>query len=329
MMSDSTQVSSANIDINDNFALWLRPFLETCLWANSHYRSLGEQDEALLLAAAWKFFADDVASSRELLAKAASRPAGSALAELRPEQFRGITLATFIETTGIPRNTVSRRLDDLVKGGRLNISGDGTYRLATTPVEMLDLAKPVYIFAQWMLVFRGLPASALGEPKSLLSFGSLVRHFLAAYIALLKGRRINTGNTAHTGVQLSIMLLQAMNVERQITLEGPSAGWGFRRYQTISASSLDQPYLIEQVAALADISAPNARKSCRQLAELGLITLKDSSSYTVGGAKLTAEIIELKNRGHRRYYSPEVEQSLVRFTRNAFARAERLAKKSR
>ena len=176
----NTKVSNASFDINEIFVLWVRPFLETCLFVNNHYRSLGEQDEALLLAAAWKFFSDDIASNRNLLTSIGTHPAESALAKISPEHFRGITLATFIETTGIPRNTASRRLDDLVKQGRLNISGDGTYRLANTPLELLDLAKPVYMFAQWMLTFHGLPFSALGAPKSLLSFGSLVRHFLTA-----------------------------------------------------------------------------------------------------------------------------------------------------
>ena len=324
----NTKVSSASFDINEIFVLWVRPFLETCLFVNNHYRSLGEQDEALLLAAAWKFFSDDIASNRNLLTSIGTHPAEAALPKIGPEHFRGITLATFIETTGIPRNTASRRLDDLVKQGRLQVSGDGTYRLASTPLEILDLAKPTYIFAQWMLVFYGLPPSALGEPKSLLSFGSLVRHLLAAYVALLKGRRVTTGNTAHIGVQLCLMLLHSLAVSRQLILEGPSAGWGFRRYQLIALGLQDQPYFIREIAALADLPVAVARKSCRQLEELGLIAVKDNEAVTVGGVQLSPEEMGAENRA-RRIYSVEMEQSLVRLTRNALARAERLAKKSR
>jgi predicted transcriptional regulator len=324
----NTKVSSASFDINEIFVLWVRPFLETCLFVNNHYRSLGEQDEALLLAAAWKFFSDDIASNRNLLTSIGTHPAESALAKISPEHFRGITLATFIETTGIPRNTASRRLDGLVKQGRLQVSGDSTYRLASTPLEMLDLAKPTYIFARWMLVFCGLPPSVLGEPGSLLSFGSLVRHYLAAYVELLKGRRVNTGNTAHIGVQLSIMLLHSVAVDRQLTLEGPSAGWGFRRYQLIAVDIKDQPYFIRELAALTDLPVQVVRRSCRQLEELGFVAVKDNEAITVGGTTLPPEVMGAENR-NRRMYSVEMEQSLVRFTRNALARAERLAKKSR
>ena len=321
----NTKVSSASFDINEIFVLWVRPFLETCLFVNNHYRSLGEQDEALLLAAAWKFFSDDIASNRNLLTSIATHPAESALAKISPEHFRGITLATFIETTGIPRNTASRRLDDLVKQGRLQVSGDSTYRLASTPLEILDLAKPTYIFAQWMLVFCGLTPSALGEPKSLLSFGSLVRHLLAAYVALLKGRRVTTGNTPHMGVQLALMLLHSVAVGRRVTLEGPSEGWGFRRYQLIALDIQTQPYFVREIAALSDLSVPVVRKSCRQLAELGLLAVEDSEKISVGGPQLSPEEMGAQVRA-RRLYSVEMEQSLVRFTRNALARAERLAK---
>ena len=154
----------------------------------------------------------------------------------------------------------------------------------TYALPILDLAKPTYIFAQWMLVFCGLAPSALGEPKSLLSFGSLVRHFLAAYVALLKGRRVNTGNTAHMGVQIALMLLHSVAVSRRVTLEGPSEGWGFRRYQLIALDIQTQPYFIREIAALTDLSVPVVRKSCRQLAELGLLAVEDNEKIKIGRA---------------------------------------------
>jgi cytosine/adenosine deaminase-related metal-dependent hydrolase len=181
------------------------------------------------------------------------------------------------------------------------------------------------MFAQWMLTFHGLPFSALGAPKSLLSFGSLVRHFLTAYVALLKSRRINTGPTPHVGVKLAMFLLQSMKMERLLTLEGPEAAWSFSRYQMLSLRTLDQPYFISQIAALADVPVEVVRNSCRSLEELGQIQVVDSHTVKVGGPHLTPEMILAAARA-RLFYSVEMEQGLIRFTRNALARAERLAK---
>ena len=124
------------------------------------------------------------------------------------------------------------------------------------------------------------------------------------------------------------MLLHSVAVSRRVTLEGPSEGWEFRRYQLIALDIQTQPYFIREIAALTDLSVPVVRKSCRQLAELGLLAVEDSEKITVGGPSLTQEEMGAQVRA-RRIYSVEMEQHISRFTRNALARAERLTKKSR
>ena len=104
---------------------------------------------------------------------------------------------------------------------------DGSYRLSQLREDIVDLSTPAFGFARWIAVAHGWPVSALGRPQSIWTYGSLVRHYFSAYIALVKGRRMQTGGISHVPVQMSLMLILVMKVARLLQLEGPPAKHDF------------------------------------------------------------------------------------------------------
>lgn len=317
-------VSSDAADAASTFLKWAWPFMEGCLWVNRRFRTVGDQDEALLFLTAWHFLMADIANSQELLGSVGNLPVRAGLARLSPERFRPSSIASFIEETGIPRETARRKLAALVGRGVFVTNNDGTYQLATLDEAIIDVIVPAFGLARWMAAINGWPPAALGQPVSVRSHGGLIRHYLAAYLAMVKARRIHTGRVSHVPVQMAIMLLQTMKVERKLKLEGPAPAADFQAYVALSLPLQDEPYYVRQIARLCDLPLDAVRTSCRQLDEdNGLVTRDGSEALRIGGRHLTTETY-----GNRRFYSLEIQQRVNQFTRHVLARAERLSRRS-
>ena len=314
--SDSLPVEP---DLSSTILLWARPFLEGCLWINRRFRHVGDQDEALLYLAAWHFLMGDIAANADVLGDIGRLPAEKGLLRLDLEDFRASPIAALAEETGIPRETVRRKASGLVRRGVFLVRRDGTFQLAAVTTDILDLLQPAQAFGQWVLLIHGVPPSALGQPRSVRSFGALVRHYLAAYLAQLRSRRIHTGAMSHVPVQVCLMLLHALKVERRMALQGPPDRWDFPTFIEISRHLFDEPYYLRQVSDMAGLSLAFVRASCRRLADLhGLVTLGEGDVLQIGGSKLNAA-----NVGDRRFYSRDVEQRLTVFARRVFDRVAR------
>ena len=189
-------VSPAAADVASTFLKWAWPFMEGCLWVNKRFRTVGDQDEALLYLTAWHFLMADIANSQELLGSVGNLPVRTGLSQLSPERFRPSSIASFIEETGIPRETARRKLAALVGRGIFTGNNEGAYQLATLDEAIIDVIVPAFGLARWMAGIYDWPANALGHPVSLRSHGGLIRHYLAAYLAMVKARRIHTGRVS-------------------------------------------------------------------------------------------------------------------------------------
>ncbi len=317
-------VSPEQADAASTFLKWAWPFMEGCLWVNKRYRTVGDQDEALLFLTAWHFLMADIANSQELLGSVGNLPVRAGLARLAPERFRPSSIASFIEETGIPRETARRKLAALVARGVFVTNNDGTYQLATLDEVILDVIVPAFGLARWMASINGWPPATLGQPVSVRSHGGLIRHYLAAYLAMVKARRIHTGRVSQVPVQMAIMLLQTMKVERKLKLEGPANASDFQTYVALSLPLLDEPYYLCQIAHLCDLPLDSVRTSCRQLDEdNGLVTRDGSEALRIGGLQLSTDTV-----GSRRFYSLEIQQRVSQFTKHVLARAERLSRRA-
>ena len=269
---------------------------------------------------------EDVAANRNILDKISTLPVDIGLKALTTSAFDGAPLAAFLEKTGIPRQTLTRKLNSLSRRGYLIFDRNGKYKLSSIPLDITGLTEPSYALAKWMLVFFGWRSSDFGTPKSLLSFGSINRYFLSSYIALAKSRRIHTGAKPLISVQISIMLMQVMNVERLIISQGPDDDWSFSKFMKLARQSLSGEYHINQISEFCDIPLSLVRKSCQTLdVDHGLIKFSNRNNITIGGRNLTDS--QFNTRGHR-FYSIEFEQYFSRFTRNVLERAERISQKS-
>jgi len=308
-------------DGDETFLAWIRPFLEIALLVNRRFRAVGDQDQALLYLGAWHFLMSDVAQRRDLVTGIGGLPMREGLARLCPAEFPASHMAAIVEETGIPRETARRKLAGLVRDGIVVVLPDGAVRLAQPRDDILELAEPSFALARWILASRGWPPDALGEPRSLLSFLSLARHYLAVYLSLLKSRRRLTGTVSHVPLQLGLSLLNVLRVEDLLAREGPPAALDFEAFVPLSRRVFDLPIYLRPLTEITGLSLAELRAACRRLADSsGFITLVGTEALKLGGPNYGPESV-----GDRRFYPEETRRALQAFTLRATARAARLA----
>lgn len=311
-------------EVDDTFLGWIRPFLEGALAVNRSFRSLGGQDEAMLYLGVWQFLLSDLAGRRDLLREIGALPMRDGLSRICPREFPASQIAGLIEETGVPRETVRRKLARLVRDGALLVRDDGTIQVAAPREDILAIAAPAFALGRWMLTLHGWPPDALGEPRSLRSFVTLGRAYLAAYLSLLKSRRLLTGTITHVPLQLGVSLLNAENVEALLAREGPPVRRDFQTFVALSVRAFDMPCYLRKLADVSGLPLAEVRASCRRLsAANGLVTLLGNEALKIGGPAYSRDSI-----GDRRFYPEETRRALQSFTRRVLERAEWLANRT-
>jgi hypothetical protein len=291
--------------------IWWLPFLEGVLWIGRELRGLGSQDHASLYMAANLFMLEALSAKRSLPTNLAKEQPLDAVEEHAPHALSFWSLATYAEATGIPRQTASRKLENLVKSGQFVFDGKG-YRPQRASLAPFPQSIPVFGLARWLLHADGHDATAFRSPELVKEWGALVRHYISAYLALVKPRRSLSGSISDVSVQLAIGALHAAEVRRYCDLNGPRSQPDFENYRALSPHVIDAPHSLRKIAQLCGISVDKCRNECRRLATIQKVVRITGAEYLV----LDGPWREEKISGCRTLFTEEVELHLGRFLRS-------------
>jgi hypothetical protein len=307
---DSTQqvFMTPEARLNDTFLIWWGPFLEGALWLCREFVDAEEPDLGITYLAAFKFSIDAMAGNATMLSRAELSDVDRLLEDLRPEEFGAWAVGSYVEATGIPRQSAKRCLDALVAKGLLVEESGSFYRLAAFTADLLRVQNPCFGFCRWLLVGPVFSSPGFRAPQNGRAWGGLIRQYLAAFLAFAKSRRLHTGRYTPVTIQAAIMLLTQRALMNQLALDGLPDDLGRSTQARLVVPLFRGPFLVRNVATLTGMSIAKVRRSLHRMEQVDA-TMKsiDPESFAVEGRGLRVE--ELGS--HRLFYTIEMEQRLV------------------
>ena len=294
--------------LKHTFLIWWGPFLEGALWLCREFVDAEEPDLGITYLAAFKFSIDAMAGSATMLSRAEMSDVHKLLEELRPEEFGAWAVGSFVEATGIPRQSAKRCLDALVAKGLLVEESGSFYRLAAFTADLLRVQKPCFGFCRWLLAGPAFSSPGFQVPQNGRVWGGLIRQYLAAFLAFAKSRRLHTGPYTPVTIQAAIMLLTQRALMDQLALDGLPDDLGRATQAKLVLPLFRGPFLVRNVATLTGMNVAKVRRSLHRMENVDE-TMKsiDPESFAIEGKGLRVE--DLGN--HRLFYTIEMEQRLV------------------
>ncbi|SJZ40705.1 hypothetical protein SAMN02745126_00915 [Enhydrobacter aerosaccus] len=281
------------------------------MWIGRELRGLGGQDQASLYMAANLFMLEALSSERNAPTNLATERPFDAVEEHALHALSFWSLASYAEATGIPRQTASRKLENLVENGQFVFDGKG-YRPRQTALAPFRQSIPVFGLARWLLHANGHDATEFRSPELVKEWSALLRHYISAYLALVKPRRSLSGSLSDVSVQLALGALHAAEVRRYCDLNGPRSRPDFENYRALSPHVVDAPHSLRKIAQLCGIPVDKCRNECRRLATIQKVVRMIGAEHVA----LDGSWREEKVSGCRTLFTEEVELHLSRFFRS-------------
>ena len=300
------------MDINLSYRVWWGPFLEAALSTCRTFLDPEMPDHGLVKLAGLHLALDSLASRISTLPALDSLGVAEAIERVSPGDFGAYPAESFSQLTSVPQPTVRRHLAQLAEQGHLIERRSGRsieYSLSAFSPDSLKLGPIAFAFCRWLLFATGQQAGSFEDPSSARDWGGLVRHYLAAFLAFARSRRLQNGPHTHVSIQIALIAEAEARIVRNAWQEGPLLDQRFSAHPAATIRSLSQPFYLSVMADRAGMPTAEARHVINRMAKVDQsVTWLDTERFMVVP---TSSRVQIDGMGqHRFFYTPEMELAL-------------------
>lgn len=309
--TESREIGPADLlRMREKFLHWWHSSLECLVATQKLFRRFDDDDLTALYLAAWHFALDEMAIRQK--PSATDRIIGF-MTQLDASRFEGETVTRFAEVTGIPRETVRRKLDKAASLMLLERLGDSRFRLRAFSTDILPMFDHCLGLARTLLGCvnrKPTRGSDLSAPDWL----SLMRAYCALLLGFWSTRRKMTRVSSAVSVQSAIELVTILKSYRQLAIDGNPSNVDLQTFLANAPTIRKSPYFIAQLAFISGLPLAQVRHMCRYLETQGKLEFLGPDAI-----RPLPLVEEMPTNLQQAFFSQDVQISGVRFVGVAMA----------
>lgn len=279
-LQDSAEVAR----LREQFLHWAHCSLECVLSTLKHFRRFDDDDITALYLCLWI----QALESQDRIPPSVEYSVSNFMSVLSNPVSAGASLAQLSEATGIPRETVRRKLEEAVKFRIVERCTRSGFRLSFLSADILPLFADCLALANQLLHALGRPPSDREATLSLASWVTLMRSYLSVILGAWAERRSMTRGAAAVSVQISVELMTALKIYRRLAATGRLSRVDLAVVLGLVPECWATPYFLVQIAAIARLDIGHVRRMCRNLARQKKVRFSGTGAIhpiaPVGGA---------------------------------------------
>lgn len=248
--------------LREQFLPWAHCSLECVLSALTHFRRFDDDDITALYLCLWI----QALESQERIPASVAYSVSNFMSVLSNPMSAGASLAQLSEATGIPRETVRRKLEEAVKFRIVERCARNGFRLSFLSADIVPLFADCLALANQLLQALGRPPPDREATLSLASWITLMRSYLSVILGAWAERRSITRGAAAVSVQISIELMTTLKIYRRLAATGRLSRVDLAVVLGLVPECWATPYFLVQIAAIARLDLGRVRRMCRNLA---------------------------------------------------------------
>ena len=236
--------------------------LECVLSTLKHFRRFDDDDITALYLCLWIHTLE----SQDRVPGSVEYSVSNFMSVLSNSMSVGVSIAQLSEATGIPRETVRRKLEEATEFRIVERCGRTGFRLSFLSADILPLFADCLALAHQLLHALGRRLADRQSSLSLASWIALMQSYLSVILGAWAERRSVTRGAAAVSVQISIELMTTLKIYRRLAATGRLSRLDLAAVLGLVPECWATPYFIVQIAAIARLDVGRVRRMCRNLA---------------------------------------------------------------
>lgn len=243
------------------FLHWWHTTLECLVSTQKVFRRFKDDDITILYLAAWYFALEELS---ELQKPTADDRIVEFMTRLDASQLKGATLTQFADVTGIPRETVRRKLGKATSLLILDRLEDARFRLCAFSTDILPIFDHCLGLGRSVLgCLSTIPVRSYNPTAP--DWLSLMRAYLALLLSSWSDRRKLTRVSSAVSVQSAIELVTVLNSYRHLAIAGELSRIDLETFLANAPTIRQSPYFIAHLASISGLPVRQVRNMCRYL----------------------------------------------------------------
>mgnify|MGYP006280469319 CR=1 FL=1 len=250
----------------ERFLPWWHTSLECLVAAQKLFRRFDDDDLTCIYLTAWRFALEQIESRQP-------PPPGSRivefLANFDSKEIAGENLAHFAEVTGVPRETVRRKLEMAISLALVERVEAAGFRLRTLSTDILPMFENCLGLSRVLLGCLGRGEIGDGADLSATAWISMMRAYLDLLLSFWAVRRRSTRVSSAISVQSVVELLTVLKSYRRLAADGTLLRTDLATFLSVTPKVRQTPYFVSQIASMSGLNVARVRRMCRNLEAQG------------------------------------------------------------